>query len=56
MSLFSQCTKNELEVLIKALEEVDNSHFNDKGYETKIMCLATLNHELKERYTQWEKK
>ncbi len=56
MSLFSQCVKGELVILIKGLEALDDSRLIDELKEHKNMCLGTLYSELENRYTKREKK
>ena len=54
-TLFHQLIRIELEVLIKALEKLEDSELtkNQKNY--KDMCLGSLKHEMDQRYLQWEK-
>ena len=56
MSLFAQCVRPELEVLIKGLEKLDDSKLSKEQKEYRVMCLGTLHYELENRYTRWEKK
>ncbi len=56
MSLFSQCVKGELVILIKGLEALDDSRLIDELKEYKNICLGTLYSELANRYTTGEKK
>ncbi len=56
MSLFAECVKLELVVLIKGLEALDESRLIDELKEYKNLCLSTLYSELEDRYTRWKKK
>jgi len=54
-TIFSQCVKAELEVLIKGLEKIDRLDVTIQQEEYREMCLNSLKSELYERYNQWER-
>ena len=49
MSLFCQCVKGELVILIKGLEALDDSRLIDELKEYKNRCLSILYSELEKK-------
>ena len=54
-TLFSSCTRSELEVLISGLELIDVNKQDEDHKESITLCLGTLKYELNDRYLRWEK-
>lgn len=52
--LFADCTRPELEILIKGLELLNNSSLTEEEKEYKDMCLGTLKAQLIVRYTNFK--
>ena len=54
-TIFHQCIREELEVLVRALEALDPNKLDESHRDYREMCLNSCKAELHERYTQWEK-
>ncbi len=49
-TLFSQFVKDELTVIKKGLERLNDSNLSEEEIEYKQMCLGSVRYELKGRY------
>jgi len=56
MTLFEQCSRNELEILIQGLLCIDTNHLDEDHKESHGLCLGTLKFQLNDRYLRWEDK